>query len=240
MLKLIFLSFLPLALSVNLRVIGGHDSDNPAVLPLFYSGIFTCTAVAVSLNRALTAAHCTYGYPNYYTIGTLTVTKIVTHPDFDPTTLANDITLLVASRFNSFMALSYSLPAINSPVQIIGYGQTCFKCPSTSGNQLIADVLIMSCPTTYSVTPDNFCAGLSDGSADSCQGDSGGPIISDTELIGLVSWGIGCGRPNSPGVYTSLKSFKTFIWQDFTSSSSCMFFYSKFSLIFVLARWLTL
>lgn len=240
MLKFLPLIFLPLVLSVNLRILGGHESTNPAVLPLFYKGIFTCTAVAISTNRALTAGHCTFGYQNYYTLGILTVTKVITHPDFQPDTLRNDITLLVVSSIGSFLPISYSLPAAQSPTQIIGYGQTCFKCPTTSGEQLVADIQIMVCPSTYSVTAENFCAGLVDGSADSCQGDSGGPIISDNELIGLVSWGIGCGRPNSPGVYTSLSAFKSFIWQDFASSSSCVFFYSKICFIIVLSRWLML
>lgn len=240
MLKVFALFFVPSVLSVNLRILGGHESNNPSVLPLFYKGIFTCTTIAVSSNRALTAGHCTYGYDNYYTIGPFTVTKVITHPDFQPDILKNDISLLFASGISSFITISYSIPAVDSQTEIIGYGQTCFKCPTTSGNQMIAVVRIMTCPSTYAVTTENFCAGLTDGSADSCQGDSGGPIISDNELIGLVSWGIGCGRPNSPGVYTSLEAFKSFIWQEFSTSSSCIVFYSKFYFIIVIVPWLTL
>ncbi|SFD76746.1 Trypsin [Actinopolyspora alba] len=52
-----------------------------------------------------------------------------------------------------------------------------------------------------------FCAGYPEGGKDACGGDSGGPFVVDGRLVGLVSYGSGCARPDFPGVYTRLSSY---------------------------------
>lgn len=63
-----------------------------------------------------------------------------------------------------------------------------------------------------------LCAGnlSEDNRVDSCQGDSGGPLMCQRSsghwvILGITSWGYGCGRKDSPGVYTKVSKFVPWI-----------------------------
>nr|XP_033798801.1 transmembrane protease serine 7 [Geotrypetes seraphini] len=93
----------------------------------------------------------------------------------------------------------------------------------TKGSTILqkAEVEIIDQTTCYStyglISPRMICAGLISGKRDACKGDSGGPLSCQRKvdgkwyLAGIVSWGYGCGRPNFPGVYSSVSNFASWI-----------------------------
>jgi len=74
----------------------------------------------------------------------------------------------------------------------------------------------------YRLVAGQICAGSPDG-VDACKGDSGGPLVRlaatrsglqpvrPFELVGLVSYGPGCGLARTPGVYTDVHHFADWV-----------------------------
>ena len=75
---------------------------------------------------------------------------------------------------------------------------------------------------TPPIVESMLCAGDTKGGLDSCQGDSGGPLVTTASargrkrkrsgktgwsLIGIVSWGLGCARKDTLGVYTEFSRY---------------------------------
>ncbi|XP_065921575.1 uncharacterized protein [Magallana gigas] len=151
------------------------------------------------------------------------VEEIFMHEGYDTKTYDNDIALIKITPKDGrgIMAGMYvqpaCLPSDNTPYTedldcyISGWGATSLGSP----NKLkYAEVPIIDrniCRNVYKrLTPSMFCAGYLKGGIDSCQGDSGGPLVCKVggkyTVLGVTSWGRGCGDPNSPGVYTVVKN----------------------------------
>jgi trypsin len=155
---------------------------------------------------------------------TIGVAKVVPHPAFDgDASHGGDAALLVLNSPSSaptasLMDASLRLRGGDHAVTE-GWGRTTLPParPDRPADLQVAEVPLTTfatCHTAYpEVTGQQICAGFPEGGVDSCQGDSGGPIAvrdrSNTwRLIGIVSYGEGCARPNLPGVYAFIGNDK--------------------------------
>ncbi len=65
----------------------------------------------------------------------------------------------------------------------------------------------------FTIANTEICAGVPEGAKDSCYGDSGGPLVAKADnsrgyiQVGVVSWGVQCGNPALPGVYSRISQF---------------------------------
>ncbi|KRT78395.1 Trypsin [Oryctes borbonicus] len=151
------------------------------------------------------------------------VKKIVRHRGFDPRTLYNDIAILTLDTPVAFTKeiRPICLPAGSTghPGQtatVIGWGSLRESGPQPSVLQEV-NIPIWSnseCRAKYGhaapggIVDHMLCAGQAN--KDSCSGDSGGPLMINDgkwKQAGIVSWGIGCGKGQYPGVYTRVEKF---------------------------------
>ncbi|KFD50138.1 hypothetical protein M513_08977 [Trichuris suis] len=112
-----------------------------------------------------------------------------------------------------------SLP-VGSTCFVSGWGTLWENGPAANLLQMV-DVEILddySCYVPSSKRRAMFCAGHYLGNKDSCQGDSGSPLVcmrnGQYYQYGIASFGIGCGRPYYPGIYTNVKSYTAWMQRE--------------------------
>lgn len=152
----------------------------------------------------------------------LAVEGVWVNPAYDGRTNAGDVAVL---RLDRPAAAGKSLkpakepddPAYRpgSPARVYGWGDTGGTADHPATLQA-ADVEVLPdavCERAYPgdrhgryLAASMVCAGLMRGGRDACQGDSGGPLVVRGRLVGLVSWGEGCGERGRPGVYTRISA----------------------------------
>ncbi|XP_073845676.1 trypsin eta-like [Musca autumnalis] len=198
--------------------------------------LHSCGGVIYSEQVILTAAHCVYKREDHDLIvvaGTdnrsgsdgvvAVIDKIVIHEEYNPALTENDVAVLFLGtpiQLNGFTTkaaeLAKEVPKAGSTAWVTGWGTTTeggansFKLQEAEVKVIDQDV----CNDAYGfgrITENMLCAGAVGGGRDACQNDSGGPLMSNGSLIGIISWGTGCARPEYPGVYVNVANSRPWI-----------------------------
>ncbi|XP_069609377.1 neurotrypsin-like [Ranitomeya imitator] len=158
----------------------------------------------------------------------LPVQKIVVHKKYHAGSNDNDIALVrLKGKEGHCMSFTYHVLPIclperkesfvhKKPCFISGWGDTGISYSKTLLEGAVPILPKEKCIFRYKgkFTNRMICAGnlSEDNRVDSCQGDSGGPLMCQNDhgqwiIVGITSWGYGCGRKDSPGVYTKVNRF---------------------------------
>ncbi|XP_064081998.1 trypsin-1-like [Macrobrachium nipponense] len=153
--------------------------------------------------------------------------KIWIHPQYDSHSQNNDIALLELSGEATFserigtVCLPIAEDVVPGKLAIVtGWGYTEYGGSLSDVLREVEVSLITNsqCKKLYSglttITSNMLCAYSS--GKDACQGDSGGPLVTQLEdrrwvLAGIVSFGYRCAYPNTPGVYTNVVNYVSWI-----------------------------
>merc|ERR1712183_366659 len=179
----------------------------------------------------------------------MAITEIINHPDYDSNSVDRDFALLRMANPIDWAANPNIRPACLPEYTagdydqwmstVTGWGTTSSGGP-TSNVLLEVDVQAISnsdCNAPYGGITDNMlCAqdASGNGGSDACQGDSGGPLVScgadgncgttpgqNYELIGVVSFGIGCAEKDFPGVYARTTAALDWIYTNAMPFETC-------------------
>jgi len=165
------------------------------------------------------------------------VLSITVNPQFTPGNLYNDIALIKLDGSVDFQRNPHVTPVClpdnfqtftRQRCWVSGWGKDAFGSNGNYQNLLKeVDLPVLDdrdCELflrrtrlgqDFNLHPGFVCAGGEEGK-DACKGDGGGPLVCQDQtgawnLVGIVSWGIGCGKRDVPGIYTKVNYYNGWI-----------------------------
>nr|XP_021523670.1 vitamin K-dependent protein C isoform X5 [Aotus nancymaae] len=166
----------------------------------------------------------------------LDIEEVLVHPNYSKSTTDNDIALV---RLAQPATLSQTIVPVCLPdsglaereltqagqetiVTGWGYQSSREKDPKRNRTFILNFIKIPVVPRnecskvmSNMVSENMLCAGVLGDRRDACDGDSGGPMVASFRgtwfLVGLVSWGEGCGLLHNYGVYTKVSRYLDWI-----------------------------
>ncbi|KAJ0396164.1 hypothetical protein ATCC90586_012237 [Pythium insidiosum] len=195
-----------------------------------FNGTTKCGGALIAPRFVLSAAHCAVHECPVVAVGTdfregpspdgeqLRVKKAIVHPLYNSDTAAYDIMVLELETPSTIapVVIARQDPSqwVGETVTAMGWGRV--STGKFSPRRQAVDIRVASDNMCLAARLEGypfdaqsmFCAGGEAGK-DACQGDSGGPLVrvgdsEEDELIGVISWGEGCGKKGKPGVYARL------------------------------------
>ncbi|XP_020030710.1 serine protease 57 [Castor canadensis] len=232
--------------SQRAQIIGGQEVlplSRPYMASVSFEGQHHCGGFLFRAHWVVSAAHCfrnrdprtglvVLGAHSLHTSEptrqVFSIAAVVKHPEYQPTTHANDICLL---RLNGSAVLGPAVgllqlpgrgaqpPAAGTLCHVAGWGSISdFEDPPPGLMEAKVRVLDLDvCNSSWQgqLSPAMLCTHSGDRwRRGFCSADSGGPLVCGSRAHGLVSFsGLWCGDPKTPDVYTQVSAFVAWIWK---------------------------
>jgi len=171
----------------------------------------------------------------FYTHIEFDASNIFLHEDFYPGNLYNDIAMVRLNGYVDFTRNPHVSPVClpdhledfaGQRCHVSGWGKDAFnggayqhvlkevQLPILNNRQCESMLKQTRLGPGFVLHEGFLCAGGEEGK-DACKGDGGGPLVCEingiSQLAGIVSWGVGCGQRDVPGIYVKVSNYEKWI-----------------------------